>query len=292
MIVDTHFHLWDLASKNVFYSWLGANVDHPMLGRVESLKRSYLIGEYMEVAGSAGVGRGVHVQCADPLPDPVEETVWLDSVARKCGYPQAVVAYADLEDENVAEILERQAAIDLVKGIRDVDISKGFVPLDKRYRGLALLSTFGLHYELRLVAHRIDETDAALEMCRAFPDTIVVLVHAGLPLSRSRVYLEQWRAQLSRLAKRSNVICKISGLGMGAYLDPIPEAGKVALDIVKECIGLFGPDRVMLGSNWPIDTVAWSYSDMMAIYNAALNGTSESERYAVTEGTAGRVYGL
>lgn len=292
MIVDTHFHVWDLEQRSIRYRWLDAGVQHPMLGRVDALKRSHPIEEYLSAACPAGVQMGVHVQCADPLPDPVKETAWLDSLAAELGFPHAIVAYADLGGSEVAEVLARQAAISRVRGIRDVDASRVPSPPAHRRRGLALLSELGLHYELRLVAHQAEETDAALELCRAIPETVVVLTHAGLPLSSSPAYLEQWRLQLRRVAALDNVVCKISGLGMGAYLDPGPGAGKAAQDIVKECLGAFGPDRVMLGSNWPVDTLAWPFPDMMATYLLPLEELSRAERRAVTAGTAARVYRL
>lgn len=290
MIVDTHFHIWDLEQRSIRYRWLDAGVPHPMLGDVAELKRSHPIEEYLAAAVPAGVEVGVHVQCADPWPDPVKETAWVDSLASKCGFPHAIVAYADLADTNVAQILARQAAVARVRGIRDVDVSRGPLAPARRQRGLSLLAEFGLHYELRLVAHDPEETDSALALCRAIPETPVVLTHAGLPLSRSPAYLEQWRLQLRRVAALDNVVCKISGLGMGAYLDPGPSVSQAARYIVKECVETFGPHRTMLGSNWPVDTLAWPYPDMMAAYMAPLEELSGPERHAVTAGTAARVY--
>lgn len=292
MIVDTHFHVWDLEQRSIRYRWLDAGVQHPMLGRVAALKRSHPIEEYLSAARPAGVQMGVHVQCADPWPDPVNETAWLDSLAGEFDFPHAIVAYADLGDSKVAEVLARQAAIPRVRGIRDVDAFREPSSPTRRRRGLALLLELGLHYELRLVAHQAEETDAALELCRAIPETVVVLTHAGLPLSRSTAYLEQWRLQLRRMAALDNVVCKISGLGMGAYLDPGPRAGQAAQDIVKECVEAFGPDRAILGSNWPVDTLAWPYPEMMTTYLAALEELSSPERHAVTAGTAARIYRL
>lgn len=289
-IVDTHFHLWDLSHPTLRYPWLGHDAEHPMLGPVEPLKRTHSIAEYVATAEAAGVSKGVHVQCADPHPDPVAESAWLSELADRWGFPHALVAYADLGDPDVTTVLSRHAGYPRVRGIRDLNPSAlaGAAPS----RRLGPLAEFGFHYELRAVVHDADQTDAAVAMCRANQDIPIVLTHAGLPLDRSTSYLQQWCSQLRRLGQLENVVCKASGFGMGDYLTRSRCAPSTVRDLLVACIDAFGPDRVMLGSNWPVDTLSCGYSETMASYAAALKSLNPAERKAVTSGTATRVYRL
>lgn len=293
MIVDTHFHLWDLSHPVLRYTWLRPEATHPMLGEVGDLKRSFMLPDYIAAARAAGVHQAVHVQCADPLPDPVAETAWLSRLADIHGFPHAIVAYADLAGAGVDHVLAGHAAFPLVRGIRDLDsTATAETGVRQRHQGVSRLAAFGFHYELRAVVHDADETGRAVDLCRQVPDVTVVLTHAGLPLDRSGAYLEQWRSQLARLAALDNVVCKASGFGMGGFLTGQGCPPATVRDLVLSCVEAFGPDRVMLGSNWPIDILSWTYGDIVSAYRSALADLDPAERRAVTGATAARVYGL
>lgn len=293
MIVDTHFHLWHLSHPVLRYTWLRPDASHPLLGTVNDLKHSFMLPEYVAAARAAGVKQAVHVQCADPAPDPVAESAWLSFLADAHGFPHAIVAYADLTADGVTDVLAGHAAFPRVRGIRDLDsTATAEAGVRQHSEGLSHLAAFGFHYELRAVVHDAGQTDRAISLCRRVPDLTVVLTHAGLPLGRSRDYLEQWRRQLTRLAALDNVVCKVSGLGMGGLVTGCGCPPAVVRDLVLACVTAFGPDRVMLGSNWPIDTLCWTFDETMSGLKAALAYLGPTEREAVTAATASRVYRL
>ena len=95
--VDTHFHLHDLKNPKLKYAWLDWDAVHPYLGNIDAIKPiHYWIDDYIAEIRFANVPKAVHVQAALGIPDPVEETRWLQAFADKTGYPQAIVAECHL----------------------------------------------------------------------------------------------------------------------------------------------------------------------------------------------------
>ena len=149
-------------------------------------------------------------------------------------------------------------------------------------KGLAALQDQGLSFDLQLTAPLLQR---AADVFGRVPDLPVALCHAGSLWDRDPAALRQWRAGLEAFATLPSAVCKLSGLGM---FDPdwTPASLAPIIDTVLQC---FGPERVMWGSNFPVDRL---YRDYRSLFMAIWNQVPEAARPAVFGGTASRFYRL
>ena len=211
--VDAHVHFYDMNHPDLHYAHWQPDVAHPTLGTQPRrlAERDWLAEDFIAVSRSSNVTKAVHVQAAIGSADPVKETEWLQAAAERTGFPHAIVAYADLRDPNVEAELERHRAFPNMRGIRDFSHGDYLIAPDFR-AGFALLEKYGL---VASVAAEWQDMENLADLARAFPNVPIVLDHAGLPAERTPEYFDRWRRGMRTAARAENVICKISGLGMG-----------------------------------------------------------------------------
>ena len=153
-------------------------------------------------------------------------------------------------------------------------------------RGLALLEEFGLAYDLLLYRRHLA---VATELTRRFAGQRFVLDHLAKPDVR-RGEIRAWSADVRKLAACPNVWCKLSGLVTEAdWAAWKPEQLRPYLDVAFDC---FGPNRLMIGSDWPVCTVASDYARTMAVVVEYMADRSAHERDAVLGGNAQRFWNL
>ncbi len=127
---------------------------------------------------------------------------------------------------------------------------------------------------------------AGREMAESNPDLTLVLEHIGFPRSRDSEYFRNWSTALSELAQAPNVVCKVSGLGM---TDPRFDAKSLKV-WMQRCLESFGPGRLIIGSNWPIDRLYSSYDAIMNIYRDFFSSLSLDEQELIFNGNAEQIY--
>jgi predicted TIM-barrel fold metal-dependent hydrolase len=292
MIIDAHHHIWRLAAT----PWLNGPPVPRIFGAYEPLRRDYTIEEYLAEARPCGVTQSVFVQVNVAPGAEVDEVAWVQSAADRAGFPQAITAFADLAAPDVGDTLDRALAGGNVRAIRQ-QIHWHETPLyrfaqrpdvmnDAAWRrGLHEVARRGLMFELQVFASQM--ADAAA-LAQAFPDLTFILLHAGMLEDRSQSGWARWRAGMRQLAACPNVVTKLSGLGT------FERACSVALwrPVVEETIQLFGPERCLFGSNFPIEKLWTSYAALIDTMQACLAGYGAAERQAVLHDTAARLYGL
>lgn len=288
-IVDAHFHLWDRAVPGLTWDWLVPGTPHPTLGDIAALQeREYPVDAYVADIASSGVTKAVHVQAAIGSADPVAETAWLQAYADRTGFPHGIVGHADLKDPGVEAVLERHCEFANMRGIRDFSYGDYLVE-DAWHRGFALLEKYRLVCDLDCTWERMEQ---ARDLARAFPGVRIVLDHAGFPQDRTVAYYRRWRSAMSVLAEAGNVVCKISGLGMGDNMAGSRWTVDSIRPYVHGCLEAFGVDRCLFGSNWPVDSLFGSYERMLAGYLDATADLSDPERAALFNTNATRIYNL
>lgn len=288
-IVDSHFHLWDRAVDGLTWSWLVPGTPHPLLGAIAPLQnREYTVTDYLADVQPSGITKAVHVQAAIGSPDPVRETSWLQEYADRTGFPHGIVGHADLKDPAVESVLERHCQYPNMRGIRDFSYGDYLVE-DEWHRGFALLEKYRLVCDLDCTWENMTK---ARDLAQKFPGVTVVLDHAGFPQDRTAEYFANWRSGMHTLAAAENVVCKISGLGMGDYMVGQQWTPESIRPYVNECLDAFGPSRCMFGSNWPVDSLFGDYSAMFEAFRQLIDQLSDDERAAVLAGTATRVFRL
>jgi predicted TIM-barrel fold metal-dependent hydrolase len=269
-IVDAHHHFWDLERN--YHPWL---CDEPLIpfryGNYRALRRSYLPGDYARDASSFDVVASVHVESEwDPV-DPIGETRWIDGIANECDLPRAVVAQAWLDRDDIEEVLCAQSSFSRVRSVRHKPSAaltpsavqpgaKGSMGDAKWRRGYALLESHGLAFDLQTPYWHLAE---AYELARDFPQIQMILNHAGLPSDRSGQGLADWRLAMQTLACAPNVVVKISGLGQPGTAWTVDANGPIVLDTID----IFGVDRCMFASNFPVDSLV---ADFETIYRGFL----------------------
>ncbi|MCC5972946.1 MAG: amidohydrolase family protein [Rubellimicrobium sp.] len=290
-IVDPHIHLWDLATG--LYPGLETPSDG-FIGNNAPIARSYLPPEFLAEPGPGlRLGGAVHVE-AFPT-DPLAEARHLQEMARSFPVPLAIVAHADLSDPGVDAHLAALAALPAVRGIRQVVnrhpdpmlnyVARDFLQEGAWARGYARLAAHGLSFDLQLYPHQVPDAAAILA---AHADVPVILNHAGMWADRGPSGWRQWKAGLRQLAALPQVSVKISGLGMldtGWTVDSIRP-------LVLETLEIFGMERSMFASNFPVDKLFSTYPALWEAFDSITADLSAAERAALFAGNATRVYRL
>jgi predicted TIM-barrel fold metal-dependent hydrolase len=297
-IVDAHHHLWDLEENE--YPWLTTEADSIPLPDFQKICRNYLIEDFREDARHQSIVKSVHVQAEHDESDPVRETAWLQRIAddpASGGFPHAIVAFADLSLPNAEAILEAHRQFPNLRGIRqslnhtpgpDGDVAAAMPRRDLLadeawQRGFGLLRRYDLSFDMQIFPW---QAEAGVRLAMEHADTPIVLDHTGMPVDRSEEGLALWRRAMRALARCPNLSVKISGLGMAA--DGWNEA-QVRL-LIDETLELFGPERCLFASNFPVDKLMVDYDTLWNTFREATSGLSADERQALFRGNAERFY--
>jgi predicted TIM-barrel fold metal-dependent hydrolase len=294
-IIDAHQHFWDL-DRNP-HPWLQDPEPIPFrYGDYSALRRNYLPADYERDIAPYRIVKSVHVEAEWDRADPVAETRWLEALAAREGRPTACVAHAALDRPDVADILERQAAHAMVRGIRHKPASAA-TPAEARRgapgsmddpawrRGYALLSRHGLSFDLQTPWWHMD---AAAALAADFPETTIIINHTGLPSDRSPEGLVAWRRALEQVAAAPNVAIKISGLGQPGQ----PWTVEANAPVIRDAIAIFGADRCLFASNYPVDSLVASYGTILRGFLAAIAGRPAAEQRKLLHDNAERIYRL
>jgi predicted TIM-barrel fold metal-dependent hydrolase len=292
--VDAHTHLWDLSQ--IHYPWLSPPfADDGPNGSVEPIARDYGVAEYRAALARWNVVGAVHVDAgADPA-QALDETHWLEGIAAEHGLPNAIVAYAALDDPDVETQLAAQAAFPHVRGIRQIvnwhaDPGRSYTPRDlmqdaRWQAGYASLAEHGLSFDLQCYPAQMP---GLAPLIGRHPGTPVIVNHLGMPVLSDPDGIEEWRKGLRALAALPHVAIKLSGLGF-ITRDWTPESVRPFL---LEAIDLFGTHRCMFASDAPTDTLFAPIDRYFETYHALVADFSEDERRTLFGRNANRIYRL
>jgi L-fuconolactonase len=275
-VIDSHHHLWNYSAEE--YDWIPPGTP---------LARNQLVAELEQATAAAGVDATVVVQARQVL----AESDWLLSLADSTDLIAGVVGWVPLIDENVGDALGRLAAHPKFKAVRHVLQGEpdSYFLRDDFHRGLSLLPDLDLRYDLLLFQRQLP---VALRLVDRQPDLGIVVDHIAKPEIRNGQIDPAWKAGMTELAKRENVLgVKISGM-VTEVLDPeIDEATLRAY--FNETLELFGPDRVMFGTDWPVCLLRIdSYQAWAEMVRNFVANLTPGESDAVLHDNAARVYDL
>lgn len=271
--VDAHHHLWDPGRRA--YPW--------MTDDVAALRRRFDLGDYRRAAGPRP-RRSVVVQAVGSL----EETADLLATAAAHDEVAAVVGWVDLQGDvpRQLRLLQAGAGGDRLRGVRhqvhDEDDPQWLLRPAVQ-AGLEQVAAAGLAFDL-LVRER--ELPAAIETAARQPWLRLVLDHAGKPDPGGD--LRRWTTLLHDLAAAPHVACKLSGLVTEADALESPRFAEIAGTVLDA----FGPDRVMLGSDWPVCTLVGDLAAVEALHDHLVGHLPPDDRDALVRGTATTWYRL
>ena len=292
MKIDAHHHLWDLEKVN--YPWLMAKGERRFFGDPSKIQRNYLWREFSNDAMNHGFQGSVHIQVG--ANDPLEEAKWVDTInsQTKC-WPIAQVAFADLIDKDLEYYLDKLLKLKTVKGIRQIigrapeenslsNINK-LLSNPKFLKGLNIISERNLTFDLQLIPELMEIISPIL---RKVPNLDIVLCHAGSPYNRTKIGLEDWSDRLKDLSDQSNIFCKLSGLGMFDHNWTANTITPIAQTVLKQ----FGAERVMFGSNFPVDLITSSYKELVSAYEEIFKNYTAEDQAKIFGLTAKQFYSI
>ncbi|MFL9888611.1 amidohydrolase family protein [Paraburkholderia agricolaris] len=265
-IVDAHHHLWDLSRG--CYPWLqGEYHDDFFLGDYKSLCKDFLPEDFLSLTSRQRLVGTVHVEAERARNEQVAETRWLQQVQKRYGFPSAVIAHAWFDRSDTEAILAAHAQCPLVRGIRSKPVTSrsqhesvrgqaGTMQDPAWLDGFALLEKFGFSWDLRVPPWHLPE---AAELAASFPRTPIALNHAGFPWDRSAQGLRQWRGWMETLAAQPNVHVKLSEFGLKGE----PWDYESNRTVVRDVVSIFGDDRCMFASNYPVAGLRIGYDALV-----------------------------
>jgi predicted TIM-barrel fold metal-dependent hydrolase len=282
-IVDAHHHFWDPARN--YHPWLRDEPPIPFrYGDYNAIRRRYLHEQYLADARDYTVAGSVYVETEWDPSDPIGEMTYVAELRQK-GLPSVAVGQAWLDHADAGKVLERLTGFDFVRSVRHKPRPGDMQAATRWRKGFALLAKRLGRFDLQTPWEHLGD---AARLAHDFPGVMIFLNHAGLPADRSPEGIADWRKAMAVLAAEPNVVVKISGLG-------IPGVGwtaEVNRQIVLAAIELFGVERCMFASNFPVDSLCASFDEIYCGFAAIVRDFSESERHALFAGNARRFYAI
>jgi predicted TIM-barrel fold metal-dependent hydrolase len=295
-IVDTHQHLWDLTRLRL-----------PWLKPGGELHRSFLIKDYLEATEGLNVVKAVYMEVAVAPEQKLAEAEYVVGLCRRGDNPTVAAVIGGMPaSEGFKDYIGRFKGSSYVKGVRQIPpaAKDGFIFQDRDFiAGIRFLGELGMRFDLCPPPQRLPD---AIDLVDACPETRFVCDHCGnadpkafwSAARRDAVpdagppghEPDPWRRHMARLAERDNVVCKISGIVARA-----PKDRWLADDlapIVNHCLEVFGPERVMFASDWPVCTRGATLRQWVGALKEIVRDRSEKDRRRLFGLNAERFYGL
>ena len=275
-MIDSHHHLWNYSAAE--YGWIPPG---------SPLAKDQLLDQLNTATSAAGVDGTVAVQARQIL----AESDWLLSLADESEIIAGIVGWVPLIDADVGNDLARLAAHPKFKAVRHVlqEEPDSYFLRDDFHHGLSLLPDLDLRYDLLLFQRQLP---VAIQLVDRQPDLGIIIDHIAKPEIRKGRIDPAWRAGMTELAKRENILgVKISGM-VTEVLDP--EIDEPTLRAYfEETLALFGPDRLMFGTDWPVCLLRIdSYKSWADMVRGFVSDLSPDEAEAILHDNAVRIYDL
>jgi len=275
LTIDAHQHFWKY--NPIRDSW--------MTDEMHAIKKDFLPNHLHHLLKANGIDGCIAVQ-ADQSE---EETKFLLQLAGENTFIKGIVGWVNLQTADVEERLEHFSHFKLVKGFRHIVQSEpedDFMLGTKFMYGISLLHKYNFTYDILIYPRHLPY---AKKLVACFPQQHFVIDHIAKPNIRQQDLL-QWKKHMTEIAAFDNVYCKISGMVTEAswhthtYQDFVPY-----LDVI---VDVFGIDRIMFGSDWPVCLLAASYREVLGIVKEYFSSFSQEEQQLFFGGNAIRFYNL
>lgn len=273
MKIDAHQHFWQFNQDE--YSWIDESMN--------KLKRDFLPSDLeIELEGMQFQGT-IAVQARQSL----DETRWLLDLGEQYDFIKGVVGWVDLCSHDVESQLQEFTTFAKLVGIRHVihdepDID--FMLRDDFKRGIAALAKHDLVYDILVFPEHLSRAN---KLVSAFSEQVFVVDHIAKPRIKEQVY-EPWKTDIAELASHPNVYCKLSGMVTEAdWYNWKADDFTPYLDHIMSC---FGIQRLMIGSDWPVCTVAGSYRKTLQLVVDYLEQYPPVVQENILGGTCSKVY--
>jgi len=276
MYIDAHHHLWNY--DPIEYDW----IDDSMA----VLKKDFLIKELEKTLHLNGFSSSIAVQARQSM----DETLWLLKLADKTDLIKGVVGWIDLKSDTLAQQLDELAEHKKLVGFRHViqgENDPAFMQNPDFIRGLKMLADRGYRYDLLIFSHQLP---AAAEMLAQIPNLHVVIDHIAKPDIKSRSDFDTWQQNMAVLAHNAKCYCKLSGMVTEA--DWLNWHSDDFHPFMQTVLDLFGQDRIMFGSDWPVCLVAADYDQVKSLVLDFINVQAPDAKELILGQNAHKFYQL
>lgn len=274
MRLDAHQHFWKYEKET--HSWI--------TDEMNVIRRDFPPGDLLPLLEEAKIDGSIAVQADETL----RETEYLLDLADQNMWIKGVVGWANLGNDRLDDVLDMFSSQKKLKGFREVLQSKDpdFMLRKEFIRGIHKLGKRGYTYDILIFPTHLDATLQLVSKC---PDQPFVIDHLAKPNIKDGEW-KVWKKKLALLAERELVHCKLSGMVTEADLKKWkPEDLMPFLEIALE---LFGPRRLMYGSDWPVCLVAAEYEQVFDVVDRFTDSLSAGEKARVLGDTAKEFYGI
>jgi L-fuconolactonase len=275
-IIDSHLHLWD--PRKLAYPWLFPPLDRP-----------FLPADFQAASAGVEIASLVFLECDASIDQAIAEAEQVLVWAKEEPRIAAMVCNAALErGDAVRADLERQSGNEKVRGVRRIYQDQPDPAYCLRLdfvTGVRALADYGLSFDLCLKHPQMQATIGLVDAC---PNVPMVLDHIAKPGIAAGL-MQPWADQMRELAKRENVVCKLSGVATEAAADWTAETLRPYMELALEA---FGPRRIMFGGDWPVSTLRLSYPAWVAVVDDLIRDLSETEQRQIYCETARAFYRL
>ena len=265
-IVDTHLHLWDIN-----------HLSYPWLAEIPELNRTFLLEDYNKATGDIEVEQMVFVQCECEPASYTRETAWATETAKADTRIAGIVSWAPLEKgEAIQQELEQLIeANPLVKGIRRIiqfEDDLEFCLQPDFIRGVRLLADYNLTFDICIATQHMPNV---IEFIRQVPKAKMILDHIGKPGIKAGEF-EPWAKGITQLSALENVHCKVSSLATEA--DHHHWSSNDIKPYLEHVINSFGFERCIFGGDWPVSTLAASFSTCVSTLEDLIADSSKEDK--------------
>ena len=291
-IIDAHHHIWQQHDL----PWLLGPMQPRIFGDYDAIKRDYTVEEFIVDTKGTGVEKSVYVQ-ANWAPNWfADEVAWVQEESNRSGWPHGIVGYCDMLQKDSRRDLEKLSRYPLMRGIRQqlhwhenpqyrFAKSPELARNETLQRNISRLDDYGWSFDLQVFPSQMD---GAAELAAACPKVKFVLQHSGMLEDMSDDGRNFWRERMTKLAKRKNVYCKLSGYGTFIHKnDPAHIAW-----LIQESVAIFGEKRCLFGSNFPIEKLWTTYKSLVNAFVEGASALAPAKQKAIFHDTAATLYRL
>lgn len=293
--IDAHHHLWDL--DTVHYPWLAAKGEKRFFGQPDPIRKNYLVKDF---AGDHQhkISQSVHIQVG--AANSLEETELISRLSQSAQsaqsdvrhFPSAAVVAIDMRQLSIEQQIVPHLAHDITRGARDI-IGKSpeenkslptFMP-DIWLKNWQYLASKSLSFDLQLTS---EQYGIVLKTLERVPELKVAICHLASPWDQSDSGFNYWQKQMRAFAELPNCYMKLSGFSMFKHAFDSEGFKRYA----HAAIDIFGPQRCMFGSNFPVDKLYISYADLFTQWQEITSAYTIDEANYLAARTARNFYQL
>ncbi len=284
--------MWDLNNINS-YPLLSNQNSNTHLGNYKKIIKNYLPINLKNDFKKNNLVGSVHIEAGWKEDSAIDEVKWLQKIINTSNFETVIVAYARLNDTNIENYLNNLINFQCVKGLRmrlveninDLKVGDNLLNNSNWLKGFKIIKNYKYSFELQ-ASYRISSD--VYNFIKKNEDTKIIISHTAFPNYKNSEEKKEWMDFIEKISVFNNVYLKISGIPMMLKRLNISEMNF----IINYCMNILGPDKLIFGSNLPIEKIFCNSDDLIKAYFDIFNTFGKENFYKITYKNAKKFYGL